>query len=120
MEEFADDRRQYTRFPNPQMEDGRGVVQISAPDLAGGSVGPEDFSSGGFRMVVFIEPRMGQIVTCSLRLGDITVDGIRMRVVRIKENFGRPPTWEVGLLLDMEEEVRDQIASLLTVILAKN
>ena len=72
-------------------------ILIDAPSLSDIMLDPEDFSLGGFRVVVSEEPTIGDLVDCSVELKGKEYQGCNVRIAWTSENETDPPTWSVGL-----------------------
>jgi len=111
------ERRNYTRYDTPRGESA--PFSITVNDLSDEAVEPVDFSAGGFRVIVPAEPDLGRVVTCSMRVSDITLEGFQAKVVRVEEAPGGSPGWLAALEVQMSDDERDNFASVLTALLSE-
>lgn len=106
--------RDFTRFEYPT--DGvhsSSEFFVSVPELSDAPLYPEDFSTGGFKLNLSRCPRIGDKCTCTINLYDIALSGLPSTVVHVFENRSDPPTWSVGLSIDMGDNERDHLSSLM-------
>ena len=116
--EQSQEERQYPRHKTPLEEDGSSALTLYIPDLSDEALAPLDFSSGGFLVTLTTPPKPpGPHVTCFIGLLDIALTEFKAEIVRSSENEGDPPTWTVGLTVEMEDHTRYYFASLLTAML---
>jgi len=112
---MAADKRRFTRFEYPtEREPSSKALLVSLPELSDDLLRPEDFSTGGFKVNLPRCPRIGAKLTCSIQLYGITLSGLSGSVVHIIENRSAPPTWSIGVSIEIDDDVRDYLSSLLT------
>lgn len=110
------ERRDYCRYDTPQGEPA--ALALSIKEFSG-QVEPLNFSAGGFRVRVSEKPELGAIVSCSMRVSDITLEGFQAKVVRVEEVPGAPSQWTIALEVQMSDDERDNFASVLTALLSE-
>ena len=116
--EQSQEERQYPRHKTPLAEDGSSALTLYIPDLSDGPLTPLDFSTGGFLVTLATPPETPRPhVICFIGLLDIALTEFKAEIVRSSKNEGDPPTWTVGLTVEMEDHTRDYFASLLTAML---
>ena len=114
------DKRAFPRFEYPA--DGRPAsadLLVSLPDLADEPIRPMDFSTGGFRVNLQQQPREGSIHPCSIKIFEVTLTGLTGRIARVYESEPDSSRCSVGLSINISEEERDHLASLLTRFLSE-
>ncbi len=112
---MAADKRRFTRFEYPtEREPSSKALLVSLPELSDDLLRPENFSTGGFKVNLPRCPRIGDKATCSIHLYDVTLSGLSSSVVHIIENRSDPPTWSIGVSIDIDDGERDHLSSLLT------
>ena len=107
-----DNKRDFTRFEYPtDSSHSPSNFFISVPELSDEPLHPEDFSTGGFKLNLLKCPRIGDKCTCTINLYDITLSGLAATVVHIFENRSDPPTWSVGLSIEIDDNERGHLLS---------
>ena len=111
------EKRRFQRFQNYRKDDEPPSFLIDVSDISDSPLGPEDFSTGGFRVVLDHRPELGAHVPCAIKLEGVSLNDYKLKVAWVTESPGNPGKWDVGLDLEMSEEGRDEFASLLTAFL---
>ena len=117
---MPNEKRAFPRFEYPA--DGRPAsadLLVSLPDLADEPIRPMDFSTGGFRINLERQPKEGSIHPCSIKIFEITLTGLTGRIARVYESGPGSSQCSVGLSINISEEERDHLASLLTRFLSE-
>ena len=78
-----------------------------------GPLHPEDFSTGGFKVKLTKCPAVDDRCGCDIQVYGVSLANLKGRVVRVEENGTDPNTWSVGLSIDIPEDDRDRLSSLL-------
>ena len=119
--ESTEDQRLFPRFESSPQEGESPGISVFIPDLMDEPQTPKDFSSGGFRLVLSKEPAIPHPpVSCSIKVNEISLAESTAEIAWAQENKTDPPTWTVGLSVEMGNENRDYFASLLTAFLTGN
>ena len=109
-----EDKRDFTRFDYPtDSTHSPSEFFISVPELSDEPLHPEDFSAGGFKLNLPKCPSLGDKCTCTINLYDITLSGLAATVAHIFENRTDPTTWSVGLSIEISDNERDHLSSLM-------
>lgn len=107
-------KRDFIRFDYPtENTHSPSEFFVSVPELSDDPLHPEDFSTGGFKLNLSKCPRIGDKYTCTVNLYDITLSGLASTVAHVFENRSDPPTWSVGLSIDIDDDERDHLSSLM-------
>ncbi|MFC1491915.1 PilZ domain-containing protein [Nitrospinota bacterium] len=96
-------KRSSDRRPNAAF-----VVLIDAPSHSDVLLEPMDVSLGGFKVQFQEKPEMGEVINCSIDIMNKVFDGCRMTVARVEKNDTDPPTWVVGISLEVPENLRSE------------
>ena len=113
-EDNVEEKRNFIRFDYPtDSSHSPSEFFISVPELSDEPLHPEDFSTGGFKINLPKCPRIGDKCTCTINLYDITLSGLDATVVHIFENQSDTPSWSVGLSINIGNDERDHLASLM-------
>ena len=113
------ERRRFARFENSFKGNQKSpLLLVTVPALADEPLRPEDFSSGGFRLLLDVPPAVGTEVDCTVKVFDITVAGLKGEVAWTLKSYSHPPAWEVGLSIDISDGERDVLSSLMTALLS--
>ncbi len=118
---MPNDKRAFPRFEYPA--DGRTAssdLLVSLPDLSDEPIHPMDFSTGGFRINLERQPKEGSIHPCSIKIFEINLTGLTGRIARVYESGPGSSQCSVGLSINITEEERDHLASLLTRFLTED
>jgi hypothetical protein len=91
-------KRSSSRQPNSAF-----VVLIDAPTHSEVLLEPVDVSLGGFSVLLHEKPELGEVIECEVDILNKVFEGCRMTVVRVEEYEGTPPTWTVGMSLDVPQ-----------------
>jgi hypothetical protein len=115
----AEERRQFVRFENVFDENQKTpFLSIEIPELAQGPLQPEDLSSGGFRIHLPERPEVGTEIKCAIKIFESSLSNVGGQVVRVDKIESSPPSWAVGVSLDISDVERDILSSLLTVLIS--
>jgi len=68
---------------------------------------PEDVSSGGFKVLVTIEPRLGDQAECSIQIANEMFDNCQATVARVHDNGDG--TWDIGVSIESLTEDREYL-----------
>jgi hypothetical protein len=79
-----------------------------------------DFSTGGFRINLKRQPKEGSVHPCSIKIFEITLTGLTGRIAWVYESEPDSSQCSVGLSINISEEARDHLASLLTRFLTED
>lgn len=113
------EKRVFTRFDNSFEGDQKSpLLLVTVPALAEGPIHPEDFSSGGFRLLLPKPPVIGSELDCTVRVYDISISGLKGRVSWVEKIEAESHSWNVGLSIDISEGERDVLSSLMTSLLS--
>ncbi len=103
-------KRSSNRRPNAAF-----IVLIDAPSHSDVLLEPMDISLGGFRVQFQAKPEMGEVIPCSVDILNVVYEGCRMTVARVEEDENDPPTWTVGISLDVPDNLKDEYEASLKV-----
>ncbi|HBK78304.1 MAG TPA: hypothetical protein DDZ83_01235 [Nitrospinae bacterium] len=112
--QMNEEKREFTRFAYPSGKEAPAVeLLVFLPELADGPLHPEDFSTGGFKVKLTKCPAVDDRCGCDIQVYGVSLANLKGRVVRVEENGTDPKTWSVGLSIDIPEDDRDRLSSLL-------
>lgn len=121
MSDPAEEKRQFVRFENVFDDNQKtAFFSVEIPELAQGPLQPEDFSSGGFRIHLPDRPEVGTEIKCTIKIFESGLSNVRGQVVRVDKIESSPPSWSVGISLDISDVERDILSSLLTVLISRD
>ncbi len=116
-----EDKRQFARFENNFNGNQKSpLLLVTVPALADGPLQPEDFSAGGFRLMLAKTPEVGTEVECTVKIFDITLSGLKGRIAWVADGVGSNSSCFAGLSIHISDGERDVLSSLLTAILTGN
>lgn len=94
------DRRRHSRHELP--------VVVTVSTISELPLVPEDVSAGGIRLTVSKAPAPVTEVDCAIQFAGATFRISPARVVWIRPNEDDPPTWSVGLSMDLPDREREE------------
>jgi hypothetical protein len=72
-----------------------------------------DISLGGFRVTLHDEPKVGEVIICSIDILNKVFEGCSMTVARVEENDGDPPSWTTGMSIKIPDNLRAEFEATL-------
>jgi hypothetical protein len=108
----ASDKRHHIRYRIP--------LSTVLPELSGEAIDVEDISEGGFKVVVSKKPEEGSVIEGTLHRSGTIIGRFFGRVVWLSENVNQPPSWTIGVSMDVhggdESRLADEMQAAINMV----
>lgn len=88
-----------------------GIVVFDAPTLSGKKISPKDISLGGLMIESSVPLEICDTIECSIHIDGIAFNSCEATVAWKTENQTTPPVWQMGFLLRVPENRRNDYES---------